>query len=463
MRPGFGLTILLVTLAGLAGCVDGGVSYTPRTIEATLVITQSTSETIPLYTLNDGESQMRVVAMGFQLPDQTDLRVPNPEIRLKEGDTLILTIINQNPLPHTFHMHGGLVPWDMDGVPFLNQMPIHNGEEYTYIFEDLKAGTYWYHCHVDVAHHIDLGMYGAFIVEEVDPDISFDRDVVLMLDEWDNCHVHGNTDPIDPQGTEQTGNAREREECVGRFIEDNFAQNQVGNAGRNAICNADGLPPEVYEEFDCDSHGNTPPYQNERTWYPVTYPVYNPEYNTFLINGKAFPDTAPIAVEEGERVKLRLINVGEEMHSMHLHGHTMLVTHRDGYPLPAPFKVDTIGIMPGERYDVIVVMDNPGMWAFHDHVGLNVMNDMHSPGGMFTCMAYDGFHGITPTQWTRAIECTNAAIEIFATGGGHDGHGQEAAQRILEGTYDAYTFRAEEDPEPLPTLDHTGRGFQNPR
>ncbi len=408
------LTMLTVPMAGCMDFLDFTDDEPPRTLEYTLVVPPSTSDTIQLYTLNNGR-MMEVVALGFQDPDQNGVEVPNPTIRAREGDTVIVTVINNNPLAHTFHLHGNLEEWSMDGVPFLNQMPIHQGEEFTYVFEDLKAGTYFYHCHVDVAHHMDLGMYGAFIVEEKEPR-PFDAEFVLMLDEWDNCHVHGNADPV--TGAENDGEFSSRSACMERFLQDNLAQNQIGSTPRNAACAQD--PPEpLYSQLECDSHAARPPQQDERQWYPTTYPVYDPDYNTFLINGKAFPDTELLPVLDGDSVRIRLINVGDEMHSMHLHGHTMLVTHRDGYPLDSPFKVDTLGIMPGERYDVYVEMDNPGLWAFHDHIGLNVMNDHHAPGGMFTCLAYHGFHDFDAFGAARSLDCIDYARTVIHAGHGH--------------------------------------------
>ena len=41
---------------------------------------------------------------------------------------------------------------------------------------------------------------------------------------------------------------------------------------------------------------------------------------------------------------------------------------RDGYPLPAPFRCDTLNVAPGERWDAIVLADAPGVWAFHCHI-----------------------------------------------------------------------------------------------
>ena len=57
------------------------------------------------------------------------------------------------------------------------------------------------------------------------------------------------------------------------------------------------------------------------------------------------------------------------MHPWHLHGYRMRVIARDGYPLgAAQFDCDTLGVNPGERYDVLIKVDRPGVWAFHCHI-----------------------------------------------------------------------------------------------
>jgi FtsP/CotA-like multicopper oxidase with cupredoxin domain len=53
---------------------------------------------------------------------------------------------------------------------------------------------------------------------------------------------------------------------------------------------------------------------------------------------------------------------------MHLHGLDQLVVAKDGFPLPQPYKADTVVVAPGERISVLVTADNPGVWAFHCHI-----------------------------------------------------------------------------------------------
>jgi len=96
--------------------------------------------------------------------------------------------------------------------------------------------------------------------------------------------------------------------------------------------------------------------------------ILNDQLGGITVNGKGFPATAPYTAKLGQRVRFRFMNEGQMTHPMHLHGLTLEVFARDGYPLPAPFKCDTLNVAPGERWDAIVVADAPGAWAFHCHI-----------------------------------------------------------------------------------------------
>jgi plastocyanin len=449
MKPFALLLTVAFAAVGMGGCT-GIVSEDdkPQTHYFEMVVNQGLSDTVALYQKNDG-NYSRAIAIPFKLDAADPAVVPGPEIRVKEGDTVVIHLVNPNGLSHTLHLHGGLVPWEMDGMDYLTQDPVMSGKEYNYTFPNLKAGTYWYHCHMDGAHHIDLGMYGAFIVEERHPAVHYDREYVVLLDEYDNCHVHGNLDPVDPRsgsGQEPTPDTQKSSECFYRFLLDNLAQNQqlnsaeattgsqVPQAVKDQFCpQVAALPEGTAQEkaakanaeaaFGCTAahaHGNPPPQQTPRVWWPETSPVYNPAYNTFLVNGKAFPDTPVFPVKQGETVLFRLINVGNQWHAWHVHGHTMHVVARDSYPLASPFDVDTLSIGPGERYDYTVKMDNPGLWMLHDQNGLTNTNDNVAPGGMMACMPYDGFHNLVDAfAMKRSLDCNTVAREIY--GGHHHG------------------------------------------
>jgi len=96
--------------------------------------------------------------------------------------------------------------------------------------------------------------------------------------------------------------------------------------------------------------------------------ILNDQLGGITVNGKGFPATAPYTAKVGQRIRFRFMNEGQMIHPMHLHGLTLEVFARDGYPLPAPFRCDTLNVAPGERWDAIVVADAPGAWAFHCHI-----------------------------------------------------------------------------------------------
>ncbi len=68
------------------------------------------------------------------------------------------------------------------------------------------------------------------------------------------------------------------------------------------------------------------------------------------------------------------------MHPWHSHGYRMKVVARDGIPLgTAAFYADTLGVNPGERWDVLIKADRPGIWAFHCHI----LPHVEGQSGMF--------------------------------------------------------------------------------
>ncbi len=110
----------------------------------------------------------------------------------------------------------------------------------------------------------------------------------------------------------------------------------------------------------------------------------------FSVNGKSFPLTQPLRVKKGDVVRIRFYGAGGAIHTLHSHGHDMLVTHKDGLPLDNSYYADTVMIGPGERYDVILKADNPGRFIFHDHVDTHVTAGGKFPGGPITIIEYDG-------------------------------------------------------------------------
>jgi len=103
--------------------------------------------------------------------------------------------------------------------------------------------------------------------------------------------------------------------------------------------------------------------------------------DAWTINGRSYPDTPPIDVKVGQRIRLRLFNMSMEDHPMHLHGHTFQVVGINGRAVDGPLK-DTLTIHPMEQYDIEFVANNPGTWLFHCH------NLVHMMGGLMAQVRY---------------------------------------------------------------------------
>ena len=105
---------------------------------------------------------------------------PPPVLRLRRGEKATIDVTNDLDEPTTVHWHGLRIPNHQDGVPYLTQWPIMQGETLRYSFAAPDAGTFWYHPHCNTLEQMGRGMTGALIVED-DEDIGFDSELLLNL------------------------------------------------------------------------------------------------------------------------------------------------------------------------------------------------------------------------------------------------------------------------------------------
>ena len=99
----------------------------------------------------------------------------------------------------------------------------------------------------------------------------------------------------------------------------------------------------------------------------------------YTLNGKGFPATAPLVVKRGDLIRIRYMNEGLQIHPMHLHGVPQEVIANDGHLLRRTYTEDTVMVAPGDRIDVLVRAQEPGVWAWHCHI----LNHAESENGMF--------------------------------------------------------------------------------
>jgi FtsP/CotA-like multicopper oxidase with cupredoxin domain len=305
-----------VTLAGASGLSDAAAGASPPRRSPPGAAAGSQTHR---FEMNIEDTRITLVGTQTFHTFAYGGQVPGPLFHVRHGDQMEVTVNNLTALPHTIHWHGMIQrgTWRSDGVPDMTQPAIAPGDSFTYKFTADPAGTYWYHCHVNVNEHVATrGMWGPLIVEpktQLPIEKQVTADYVLMLSEW--------------------------------------ASHWADKPGQG------GMPGDVFDYF--------------------------------TINGKAFPDTQPLRVKEGDLIRLRLIGAGENPHSIHVHGHVFQIVFKDGHPLPGPISGDTVFVGPGERYDIFIRCDNPGRWMIHDHIDSHTMNGSTPHGGIMTLIEYE--------------------------------------------------------------------------
>ncbi len=145
------------------------------------------AEPNPVREFNLVAAQGRASLVGESHPS-TDVwcygnSVPGPEIRVRQGERVRITVQNKLSEDTTVHWHGIRLPNAMDGVPGLTQSPIKPGEQFVYEFTPPDAGTFWYHPHADSLRQLGRGMAGALIVEEPEP-VAADREILWVISDW---------------------------------------------------------------------------------------------------------------------------------------------------------------------------------------------------------------------------------------------------------------------------------------
>jgi len=108
-------------------------------------------------------------------------KVPAPFIRVRQGDTLEVTVVNpkDSAMVHSVDFHAAIGP---GGGAALTQVP--PGQSKTFSFQATTAGLFVYHCGSPmIAQHMANGMYGLILVEPADGLSRVDHEYYLMQGE----------------------------------------------------------------------------------------------------------------------------------------------------------------------------------------------------------------------------------------------------------------------------------------
>jgi FtsP/CotA-like multicopper oxidase with cupredoxin domain len=238
---------------------------------------------------------------------------PGPLIRAREGQLLRVKLVNRLGRPTSVHWHGMHQPgtWRMDGVAGVSAPPVPDGTAFVYEFRATPAGTHWYHSHTGVQY--GDGLFGPLIVDEEEPIAAYDREEVLLINDW--------------------------------FLEagDTLLARLRDGAGRMKR-----------------------PAKRPMKHMKGMKDVGDVPFQSGLVNGKGRAkghDKAPrmtLEVRRGEVVRLRLVNASSTYaFRLQIDGHRLTVIAADGAPM-RPVTVDNLLLNVGERFDVLLKADQGG-------------------------------------------------------------------------------------------------------
>src|SRR5205823_9316481 len=80
--------------------------------------------------------------------------IPGPELRVKEGDRVRVTLVNRLPTSTTIHWHGLRLPNAEDGVAGITQDAVQPGDAFTYEFVVRDPGRCWDASYADTQQQV---------------------------------------------------------------------------------------------------------------------------------------------------------------------------------------------------------------------------------------------------------------------------------------------------------------------
>jgi FtsP/CotA-like multicopper oxidase with cupredoxin domain len=281
---------------------------------------------------------------------------PGPTLIVNQGDAVTVAVTNQ--LPATYGQRVSLSFPGQSGVtasctadPCVQgpiAMEAGTGGTVTYAFTAARPGTFLYNSASRPDLQIEMGLFGALIVRPSgfaglatpqaygSPESRYDQEYLFLLSEMDS-RIH---DLVEQRGVA----ALDRSSLLANYFSNYWFIN-----GRNA--------PDTMAEADA-LRLPTQPYNS----LPVTHP--------------------------GDRVLMRVVGGGQQMHPFHHHGNHARVIAVDGFPLEsgrpgAPpldlsHEVFTIQSLPGQTVDAIF------RWTGKD-LGWDIYGDPTDPAFEHEC------------------------------------------------------------------------------
>ena len=288
---------------------------------------------------------LRIAPMSLELgPGKTitttgyNSKVPGPVLRLREGQPVTINVINDAGYPDIVHWHGLYLPSFQDGATEEGSPIIPAGQSQLYSFTPKPAGTRWYHSHAMAMTDLTRSTYSG-----------------------------------------EFG-----------FLIIKPAAGDPGRYDREVLLAARRWEGEWVSMQDLRK--GPPPNNGLEVMYHAA-----------TLGGGCLGHEEPIRVRQGERVLFRVLNASATMDvTLALPGHRFTVIALDGNPVPKPASVEVLKLDVAERADVIVEMNNPGVWVFGStddddrNMGMGVVDRIRKPARRAAMARRRRPPGITP-------------------------------------------------------------------
>ena len=279
----------------------------------------------PLPTVSGNDISLRIARQTMRIDGKISRAigvngtVPAPLVRLREGQTARLTVINDLDEDSSIHWHGLILPFQMDGVPGVSFPGIKPRSKFVYEFPVVQSGTYWYHSHSGLQEQ--LGHYGPIVIDPAGPDpIGYDREHVVVLSD------HSQLSP----------------EAIFRKLKVNPGHFNMQRQTLSGLLA--GKDQSLKERVEWGA----------MRMDPTDVADVNGSTYTFLVNGHGPRDNWTALFNPGERVRLRIINASAmTIFNVRIPGIRMTVVQADGLNV-VPTEIDEFQIAVAETYDVIV-------------------------------------------------------------------------------------------------------------
>jgi FtsP/CotA-like multicopper oxidase with cupredoxin domain len=228
------------------------------------------------------------------------------------------------------HWHGfrNAIPY-YDGVPETSiSVPI--GRDFTYVYRPLDAGTYMYHCHFEDVEHVTMGMTGIIFVRPKDhpnwayddPTTEFVREYAILLTEFD---LAGHWNDAHIQVSDWTSYKPNVWLMNGRAYPDTLQPNSSRSATGDM-----NVPAEPHLQYQ--------------------------------------PNSSVIKAKPGEKVLIRLANLGFQEQTLTMPGVPLVTVGNDARLLGVEQRTtsDTVVLGPGESRDILITAPEVGVYPFYN-------------------------------------------------------------------------------------------------